>query len=387
VSPDGAIGREDQQQRYIMSMTPRERILAVYSGEEPDKTPILVPQGLLNRQPPGDWEDRLRERGIGFMRTAGIFRPTLCTWREPLNPRFTDVRYTKTDYFEKGVWKSRYTYETPLGSITGVTTSNPPDYSVGAVAQHPEEYVVKQPSDWRAVNYFFRKALDTLAPRTFEAFERAEEEVGDSGITNAFLPEYTAWQRAFIWLAGPERTVIDFHEQPDELQEFVDLHLRLHTRLAEFAAEFPARFILLVDHISEMVSPDLYREYCLPIYRIYCRQLEGTGKIFGVHMDGRFGHLKKEIADSPINVIDSFSVPPTGDVSLAEAKQLWPDKMVFMNPAAHLEWAEPDVVRTFYESLAAEWGSKKALLLEHMEHLPTETVGSHFSAAMDAFGY
>ena len=373
--------------RRMMSMTPRERILAVYNGEEPDKTPVLVPQGLLRRQPPGDWEHRLKERGIGFMRTARIFQPTLCTFREPLDARLADVRYTRTEYCEKGIWESRYTYETPVGSVTGVMVTNPPDYSVGRVAQHPKEYVVKQPSDWRVVNYFIRKALDNLAPTSHGAFQRAEEELGDGGITIAFLTEYTAWQRAWIWLAGPERSVVDFHEQPDEIQEYVDLHRRLHTRLAEFAAEFPARYVLLCDHITEVTSPGYYREYCLPIYEIYSKQLEGTGKILGVHMDGRFGQLKREIAESPINVIDSFSVPPIGDVSLSEARRLWPDKMMFMNPAAHMAWAEPEELREFYASLAAEWGSKKGLLLEHMEHLPTQTVGSHFSAVMDAFGY
>jgi len=368
-------------------MTPRERILAVYGGEAPDKIPILVPEGLLNRQPPGDWEDRLRKRGIGFMRAAGIYTPPLNTWGEPIPPRFDDVGYTRTAYSEKGVRKIRHTYETPIGSITGVLITNPPNESVGGISQHPEEYVVKQPVDWRVVNYIIKRVVEDMTPATHEAFAKMEERLGDSGVTFAFLPEYTAYQRAFIWLAGPERTVIDFHQQPDELLECIDLHTRLHTRLAEFAAEFPAKYILLVDHISEMTSPRFYREYCLPIYEIYCRQLEGSGKIFGVHMDGRFGHLKREISESPINVIDSFSVPPTGDVSLAKAKELWPDKLIFMNPAAHLEWAEPEEVRSFYESLAAEWGGRKALLLEHMEHLPAETVGSHFSAAMDAFGY
>jgi len=156
---------------------------------------------------------------------------------------------------------------------------------------------------------------------------------------------------------------------------------------AEFAAEFPAKYFLLLDHITSVTSPRYYREYCLPIYELYSKQLEGTGKIIGVHMDGRFGHLKREITESPINVIDSFSVPPIGDVSLSEAKELWPDKMMFMNPAAHMAWAEPEELRKFYESLAAEWGNKKGLLLEYMEHLPMETVGAHMSAAMEAFGY
>lgn len=367
-----------------MGMTPRERILAVYSGEEPDKIPVLIPK-TIRRANPG-WYQRLKDRGAALLGIATVYEPRMCTWREPLNPRFADVRYTRTEYCEEGVWKYRYTYETPVGTITGVVATNPTGPGAN-YAPHPVEHAVKQPSDWRVVNYFYKQTLDSLVPTSKETFERVEKALGDDGVVTAFLSDYTPWQNAWIWLAGPETAVTHFYEQPDEIQEFVDLSNRLHTRLAEFAAEFPANFVLLVDHITEMTSPKFYREYCLPVYEIYSKQLEGTGKILGVHMDGHFGHLKKEIAESPIDVIDSFSVPPTGDVSLAEARKLWPDKMMFMNTASHLAWSEPDEIRTAYERFAAEWGTKKGLLLELVEDLPDETVGPHLSAAMDAFGY
>ena len=194
-----------------MSMTPRERMLAVLNGEEPDKVPVAVFEGVL-AQHPGEWSQRLQERGMALMRHAMISEPGMWTPRgvrpredrfrygllpDPRfrygtrpEPRLTDLRYTRTDYFEKGLWKYRQTWETPVGSITGVMMTNPWDSNVGRVAQHPEEYVVKQPSDWRVVNYFLKGALDNLAPTTYESFERAEEELGDGGIAYAFLSEY-----------------------------------------------------------------------------------------------------------------------------------------------------------------------------------------------------
>ena len=96
----------------------------------------------------------------------------------------------------------------------------------------------------------------------------------------------------------------------------------LHTRISEFAAECPCKFINIGDNITDTVSPDYYRKYCLPIYEIYSTQLEGTGKLLGVHMDGLLGTLRKEIAESPISVIESFTVPPAGVISLAEARKI-----------------------------------------------------------------
>ena len=290
-----------------MDMTPRERILAVYGGEEPDRVPVLIPGTLRRSQP--NWYASLKRRGVAQLAITNVYEPQMCTYREPLNPRFPEVRYTRTEYSEKGVWRYRYTYETPVGTISGVVGINP-TVPGATYAPHPVEHAVKQPSDWRVVNYFYRKTLDGLRPAPRERFDRIEKSLGDDGVVTAFLSDYSPFQNAWIWLAGPERAAVDFHEQPDDLLEFIELCNRLHGRLAEFVAEFPARFVLLVDHITEVISPDLYRQYCLPVYETYSRQLEGTGKILGVHMDGRFGHLKKEISDSPIDVIDSFSVPP-----------------------------------------------------------------------------
>ena len=363
-----------------MGMTPRERILAVYSGEEPDKTPVCVYEALLP-QHPGDWFRRLQERGLGLIRGARFFRPGWSSFGG--DPGLPDVRYVRTEYVEKGVRKYRQTWETPAGSITGVMMANPT--AIAVLLPTPEEYVVKQPSDWRVVNCITREMLDNLVP-AYERFERTEAELGDGGITTVSVGS-TAWQRAWIELAGPERAVIDFHEQPDEVQEYIDLQKRWHTRLAEFAAACPARFVNVGENMSDMTSPRYFREYCLPIYEIHSKQLEGTGKILGAHMDGRLGSLRKEIGEAPLDVLESFSVPPTGDISLAEVRKIWPDKMMFMNTASHLAWAEPEEVRAVYEALAAEWGSKKGLLLELSDELPPETVGAHMSAAMDAFGY
>ena len=49
-----------------MSMTPKERILAVLNGEEPDRTPVCVYERLLG-QHAGGWFRRLKKRGLGLL--------------------------------------------------------------------------------------------------------------------------------------------------------------------------------------------------------------------------------------------------------------------------------------------------------------------------------
>ena len=365
-----------------MSMTPRERMMAVLNGEEPDKIPVVtyLMAQVSDIGAGGGWYRRLSERGLGTMAFASFYTPHSET---SINPYLPDVKYIQIHYLENGLKKFRHTFETPVGHITGVKAYSP--LPISNLIWQTEEFFVKEPSDWRVVNYISNGVLDKLAP-AYEAVERKQDELGDSGILLCWV-DRTPWQKAWVIWASLERAIIDFHEQPEEVQEFIEIQKRLHTRIAELAAECPARFINFNENMTNMISPKYFREYCLPIYEIYSKQLEGTDKVLSAHMDGRLGSIKKEIAEAPLKVIESLTVPPAGDISLTEVKKIWPDKIVFMNFAPHLHWAEPKEVRKGYEALAEEWGSKKGIILELSENLPPEKLEAHVSAAMDAFGY
>ena len=356
-----------------MSMTCRERILACLSGEEPDKIPVVS----------YDWGrpkiQRLAKRGLCLMGSVFLHKPNLPTAN--FNPYLEDVKCIQIHYAEKGVFKIRHSLETPIGTITSILRESSTE---GVKLPSKEEHFVKERSDWRVVNYIFKGMLNKLAPN-YADFEKMEDELGDTGMPIGFIGR-TPYQRAWIDLATFERTLIDFEEQPEEIQEYIEIQRQLHTRIAEIAAESPAKFIDIMDHPTDMTPPKYYREYCIPFYEIYSKALDGTCKVLGIHSDGRFGHLKKEFADSPFKVIESFTVPPAGDVSLTEAKSLWPDKLLFVNCPPHLYFVEYEEIRKGYESLAEEWGSKRGLLIEDSEG-PVHKVEMHLSAALDAFGY
>jgi hypothetical protein len=53
-------------------------------------------------------------------------------------------------------------------------------------------------------------------------------------------------------------------------------------------------------------------------------------------MDGLIAHLKGEISEAPFDIVDSFTVPPVGNMSLSEVKTLWPKKIVSVNLPPHL---------------------------------------------------
>lgn len=364
-------------------MTARERVMTTLTGEEPDKIPVVAFDWLrVGSQ--GGWVRRLVKRGLGIIRLVPAYRPAFLP---PLvvNPHLEDVAYIQRHYVEKGVLKYRQTYETPVGSVTGVVRMNPIGDAL-LVCHAQEEYLVKEASDWHIMNYIFKRMLDEMVPN-YQAFEREEDELGETGITWVGI-ERSPFQMAWIDLAGPERAFIDFKHQSKEIQEFIEIHNQIHRKAAKITAECKAgKIVDITENLTNMITPSMYRDYCMPLYEMHSKALEGTGKILGCHYDGLIGHLKKDIAQTPLNFIDSFTVPPVGDMSLTEAKSLWPDKVIFMNTPPHLALLDYEEVRKGYEAIAEEWGSKKSLWVEHSEEIPLDKVEMHLSAALDAFGY
>ncbi len=362
-----------------MTMTPRERIMAVLQGEEPDKIPVVSWESLrIGEQ--GGWQERLTERGLGIIRLGFAYQPCFI-YPLLMDPGHPDVKFTQDYYSEEGINKTRYSFETPVGVITSVSRMNPHEFLLPST----EEHFVKERIDWRVVNYLFRAQLDQMAPN-YELFEMIEEGLGEKGITYGVV-EKTPFSRAWVELATAERALIDFQEQPEEICEYVEIQTRLHHRIAGIMAESPVKIVNIVDHITDFIAPRYFNSYCLPIYEIYADALRGTDKILACHMDGRLGHLKEEIASSPLELIESFTVPPIGDISLSEAREKWPGRILFVNCPPHLNRSSPDEIRKGYEQLQDEWGTKNGLVIENSEDIPLEKVEMNLSIALDVFGY
>jgi hypothetical protein len=183
-----------------------------------------------------------------------------------------------------------------------------------------------------------------------------------------------------------EQAIVDFTEMPEELCEFLEAEREFHKKAAEIAAGSPARVLNFYDNLTDMVSPRLFETFCLPTYGIYAEAIRGSDKILGCHMDGRLAHLKKGIAGSPIRLIESFTVPPVGDVPLGDARTTWPGKIISMNCPPHFAYKPMDDVRRGYQQLIDEWGDKR-LAIEYVEDLPSDELEPHLSAALDACGY
>jgi hypothetical protein len=88
-------------------------------------------------------------------------------------------------------------------------------------------------------------------------------------------------------------------------------------------------------------------------------------------MDGRLKALRDLIERAPIDGVESLSLPETaGDMSLAEAKAAWPDKVVLPNFPASLCLLETAEIEAFLARLVNEARGGAPTMLQFSEDIP-----------------
>jgi hypothetical protein len=360
-------------------MDARERVMAVLSGEEPDRVPILG-SDTVRLGSPGGWVRRLAQRGMGLIRRICPYRPYF-NFPSSLNLFVPTIHWNQEQYIEDGKIKMRFTLVTPVGQVTSIISVKFTG-TLGSFVR--EEYFIKERSDWKIFTYLFNIMTKVMAPN-YEEFEREEDTLGGQGITLGYLTK-TSFPRAWIQLASCEQAIIDFMEMPEEVCEFLEAEQAFHRKAAEIAAGSPAKVLNFYDNLTDMVSPKFFETFCVPTYHLYAEATRGTDKVLACHMDGKLSHLKESIARSPIQLIDSLTVPPVGNVTIKEIKTIWQDKIIFINCPPHLTHVSPEEVRLGYLQLLEEWGDKR-LAIEYIEDIPSEELEPHLNAALDACGY
>lgn len=92
----------------------------------------------------------------------------------------------------------------------------------------------------------------------------------------------------------------------------------------------------------EIIGVDRFRDYYVPHYNEAADILHNDNKFIGVHFDANCRVISKEIAQTRLDYIEAFTPSPDTDMTLAEARAAWPEKVLWINfpSSVHLESIE-----------------------------------------------
>ncbi len=279
-------------------MSPRERILAALQGQPVDRIPFVplidtysvldMPQNVQGAMQTaageGYWQGMLaaiREIGCDILlrhvyvtKEAGN-APHLNGFGRFLPPVVTHSHMEGSILVE--------TLETPAGTLAGTWGLT----DAHGWIPHPIQHVVTNQEQLQIFAYAVEHLSLEKPEPDFENFIEAEQALGEDGLaTTSFLNTPLMDLIETCW--GLESTYYLLHDFPTEVEAILEKLHQVQRLTVERIAESPARVVIEYENTSStLLSPAIFRRYCLPILNEYADLLKSAGKIFLVHMCGK----------------------------------------------------------------------------------------------------
>jgi hypothetical protein len=287
-------------------MTIRERIDAFWSGERPDRIPYTIYWNEW-RHTAADpaWTDLYRQ-GLGVTWYLRSFASTV-----------RDVTTEDTATVVNGRKLRRLVRRSPAGEVVATWEDG-----------WQQKFFLETPEDYRVLTDIIERT--TIVP-AYEEYRAKADALPPWGIA---IPELwrTPLQQIQVDFAGLENFSIHLIEYEEEVRALFATLLRQFRRTTEVVAAGPGRYVSnLENFMANTLGPRRYEEFLLPVYEEFFPMLHAAGKIVGCHYDGQLAVCRELIARSPIDLIESLTPPPEGDLTLAQARAAWPNKLFWSN--------------------------------------------------------
>ena len=340
----------------------QERMMAVYQNRVPDETPITLYSRFLPR---GAAERELRELGVGIIDYYPLATLMAPPWRltseylSEVKGVDLEVRYS---YEDREMFEVRK-YSTPVGDIWRKSRKDPA-YGSDWIVKH----YVDDLEDYKVVQYIVE---NTVFHSNEDGVRRRISDLGSDGVVWGRL-DRSPYQKLLFEIAGPERFLIDLIRNPGPVLELMEVMDHRMDEVANIVLDTSAEVIWQPENLtSDFTPPRAFKEYLLPFYEKLGALVKQAGKQYLVHMDGRLRALKDMIAQTPIDVIESFSYPMIGgDLPFLEAREALPGKVIVPNfPSSLCEQSDEEIER-FSKTIIEEIGAAVPYMLQISENLP-----------------
>jgi len=291
------------------TMTRRERLLCVFEGRVPDRTPVKVWDAGL--KPAADrhpafaavhraalaQSDLVVQHTSPFCAYAGVHAAARCHKSRMATDR-PEWELTVTDY------------ETPRGMLRGVHRGRLP-FGPG----YQMEYPLKEPAD------VGRLLSMPYAPYPLDParYWRADAELGDAGVT-LFMLDHAAY--ALQQMIGSENFALWSLSSEDVLlgaiRTFAE-RIRAHAKQALAAGVRLFGWCGPELFIPPLLSPAGFEKFVYDIDKPLIDLIHDGGGRVWVHCHGKMGPVLERFAEMGVDVLNPLEPPPMGDVSLDEA--------------------------------------------------------------------
>jgi hypothetical protein len=333
-------------------------MLSSLRGEDTGRIPWNVYGWLLPKTPAAQ---QLCARGLSRMESRSIYRPV-----------YDGIEIREDQFLREGIPHFHVEIETPYGTLTEDARL---DSSYGS--RWITKFLIAGPQDYPAAEYYFRH---THFEPDYDPWRLADHELGDAGFVIGEVMPIPVMKLIVSWIGveGFLAALVDTPAWLDTLLAALDVH---YDRQIELAAASPAEVIWFGDNVTAaIISPRLFDRFVAPIYQRVLPILKSVGKFPIAHYDGSNKPLVKAIARTALPVIEAFTPPPMGDLTVSEARAAWPDKVIWVNFPGFLFIEPYEKIYRYALDLLNEGGPAGRFILGCTEDFPMSEFEKTFSA-------
>lgn len=301
-----------------MSMTNRERILAVLDGKSPDRVPWIARLRLWYdvRRIEGNMPERFRG-----MSEVEVGRALRCG-HPAREGKVFKVRYEGMDVrVEREPEVIRQRYHTPYGTVVYGQIAAGGDTKGWIDGGLPLEHPIKRVEDYKIWEYV---AEHTYYDPTYEQYLAYEAQVGDDG-----YPMMPAGDCPFhvllLHLIGYNDAYFHIVDHANEFEHLVEVMNQVEReRLWPVLADSPARLIHHGKHFdSQMTPPPMFKKYITPFYKELSALLHARNKRLVWHADDDTKAILADVKEAGFDMSECFCTAPMVSVTLKEAREAW----------------------------------------------------------------
>jgi len=378
-------GEENHEKRTSTGRkwTLRERVTATLAGEKPDRPPFIDRleiwyethhrAGTLPEEFTGLSLTEVHQ-AVGFGQEKFISANGYRLQGVEVISRFEgEVVYHEVDpvlnYFPQ-VWDlvpnerggvTVIDFITPVGTVS-VQYEILDDMIARGMEGYLKKHLIQEEADYRTILYILERM--EYVPQ-FEKFFEEDAKLGDMGFPVLYL-QRIPFQQVLLEYLGEAPLFYALQDCPGRVKELLALVDEKFTASLHVLAECPALYVECPDNLHGlMTTPKLFAEYCLPYYQRYAEILHGQGKKFGSHTDGEVKPLLGLLAESGLDVCESFSPDPLTQCTFEEAWNAWREGPIIWGgiPSPILEErTREDEFRDYVERVLQTMGDGRIIL-------------------------
>ncbi len=329
-------------------LTPRKRVEISLRGGHSDRVPFTIYESKF---PQCTAERELRNRGMCIVRRdVGV-----------VNVCQPNVRGAQEVFWKDGKKLTRTWYETPVGKVSTLIEE-------AGFTSWVHEKMFKSPDDYRVIEFLIR---DEQYTPSYEAFARAERYDGEDMIFRAGLglePLQTLVSGGYLDM---QDFCVEWMDRRDEILKLYNALVENRRKIYPLVAQSPALFANYGGNVTpEIIGLETFEQYYVPHYNEAAEVFHKHGKLLGCHFDANCKLLAKAIAGTGLDYIEAFTPAPGTDMTLAEARAAWPNKVLWLNfpSVSHLN---PDAeIEAETVKLLNEAGPLDGLIMGITEDIP-----------------